>query len=131
MRLLLKMVVSPALELIIIGMSVKTKDHVQVNIQNRAFMTIGRVALPPLDCLNLPIQPIHVLIAVDGVWGTWNPWQSCSRTCGRGLRHRIRYCNAPAPQNGGRQCRGDGIDFEDCNHNPCNGENENTGVALC
>ena len=38
---------------------------------------------------NIVSQPIH------GQWGSWSQWSDCSHSCGNGLQHSDRYCNAP------------------------------------
>ncbi|MFZ6028740.1 MAG: fibronectin type III domain-containing protein [Chloroflexota bacterium] len=46
--------------------------------------------------------------AVDGGWSSWY-WTPCSKECrdteGWGRRQRIRLCNNPSPEDGGRECR--------------------------
>lgn len=32
---------------------------------------------------------------VDGEWGPWGPYSSCSRTCGGGIKSTTRLCNRP------------------------------------
>ena len=61
---------------------------------------------------------------MDGNWGGWEQWQSCSVTCGTGVTKRIRSCNAPAPQNGGQPCVGDEYQHRTCNQRPCQGEDQ-------
>merc|ERR1712232_1424772 len=38
---------------------------------------------------------------VDGQWGRWSPWGSCSAAC---VETRHRNCDSPEPQNGGKEC---------------------------
>ena len=59
---------------------------------------------------------------VDGSWGSWTAWSSCSVTCGVGTRARSRECNNPAPQNGGQECGGLATDDETCQKDNCTGQ---------
>ncbi|XP_028676837.1 thrombospondin-2 isoform X1 [Erpetoichthys calabaricus] len=56
---------------------------------------------------------------IDGGWGPWSPWATCSATCGGGLRGRSRICNSPLPQYGGKKCLGEDKDSEICNKKDC------------
>ncbi|XP_041363454.1 A disintegrin and metalloproteinase with thrombospondin motifs 3-like [Gigantopelta aegis] len=44
---------------------------------------------------------------VNGRWGAWSPWSSCSTDCGVGLRYRARKCDNPSPDFGGKSCDGE------------------------
>ncbi|XP_071104566.1 SCO-spondin-like isoform X2 [Haliotis cracherodii] len=51
------------------------------------------------------------LCPVNGNWGGWSQWSDppCSATCGPAARRtlsRTRFCNNPAPSNGGADCPG-------------------------
>uniref|UniRef100_A0A8B9JGB3 ADAM metallopeptidase with thrombospondin type 1 motif, 10 n=1 Tax=Astyanax mexicanus TaxID=7994 RepID=A0A8B9JGB3_ASTMX len=56
---------------------------------------------------------------VDGQWGTWSPWEDCSRTCGGGVSSSIRHCDSPRPTVGGRFCLGERKRFRSCNIEEC------------
>ncbi|XP_023931784.1 uncharacterized protein LOC106153735 isoform X3 [Lingula anatina] len=57
---------------------------------------------------------------VNGNWGTWSSdWTLCSKTCGGGVKFRVKLCNNPAPANGGAHCAGNGLYRQDCNTSPC------------
>lgn len=51
---------------------------------------------------------------VDGAWSNWGPWGYCDRTCGSGMRVRIRECDKPRPENGGKDCDGESLQREQC-----------------
>ncbi|KAH3776288.1 uncharacterized protein LOC127845187 [Dreissena polymorpha] len=49
--------------------------------------------------------------SVDGQWGTWGQWSMCDVNCNH---IRIRSCNNPAPEDGGRNCRGLAVEVAHC-----------------
>ncbi|XP_068132664.1 A disintegrin and metalloproteinase with thrombospondin motifs 20 isoform X2 [Hyperolius riggenbachi] len=57
--------------------------------------------------------------AVDGDWGPWEPYTSCSRICDGGIKTSSRNCNQPEPRNGGRYCVGRRMKFRSCNTDSC------------
>lgn len=63
-------------------------------------------------------QQVHN-VKVDGRWGKWGLFGSCSRTCGGGAQLSKRECNNPVPSNGGKYCRGVRVRYRSCNFNRC------------
>ncbi|XP_061170856.1 mucin-like protein [Saccostrea echinata] len=57
--------------------------------------------------------------AIDGGWGGWSSWDTCSVTCGDGVRHRHRSCNNPSPQHGGQGCSGNKKETRNCHEQQC------------
>jgi len=56
---------------------------------------------------------------VNGKWGSYGSYGSCSKTCGGGSKSRSRSCNNPAPKNGGAQCSGSATQSATCNTQAC------------
>lgn len=57
--------------------------------------------------------------AINGGWSSWTSWNTCDKTCGDGIQHRIRRCDRPRPQNGGLPCYGNELDQRKCNVKKC------------
>ncbi|XP_046864865.1 A disintegrin and metalloproteinase with thrombospondin motifs 9-like isoform X2 [Xenia sp. Carnegie-2017] len=71
-------------------------------------------------CLNSKCVDRGILKErVDGNWGGWLRWSKCSRSCGLGVRRRIRKCNDPRPKNGGTYCVGEWEQHSTCNLQDC------------
>uniref|UniRef100_A0A665U109 Thrombospondin-1-like n=1 Tax=Echeneis naucrates TaxID=173247 RepID=A0A665U109_ECHNA len=56
---------------------------------------------------------------INGNWGPWSPWDTCSLTCGGGDQTRKRLCNDPAPSYGGKDCVGEPTETQKCNKKAC------------
>lgn len=80
-----------------------------------------------LDSVSFPVKMCPLVFvnacftSVDGNWGSWQPWGECSASCGGGERTRIRLCNNPSPNSGGRACPGDASQLARCNAQACPG----------
>ncbi|XP_045197941.2 cell surface hyaluronidase-like [Mercenaria mercenaria] len=51
-------------------------------------------------------RPFTTRDVVDGGLSDWTGWSRCSVSCGDGTQRRIRKCDTPRPQNGGKDCEG-------------------------
>ena len=65
---------------------------------------------------------------VNGNWGAWTSFGTCSKTCASGTQTRTRLCNNPAPANGGAACVGSASESKTCNTQVCTSQ---TGSFLC
>ena len=63
-----------------------------------------------------------IQLLVDGQWGPWGGYGSCSKTCNSGQRVRTRKCNSPAPSHGGKGCIGSDRWETTCNTKGCPGK---------
>ncbi|XP_028391429.1 uncharacterized protein LOC114516215 [Dendronephthya gigantea] len=63
---------------------------------------------------------------VNGGWSPWQPWGSCSKTCGFGYNTRQRKCSNPTPQHGGAECLGLKSEVDICISKICKDTNEFT-----
>uniref|UniRef100_A0A8C2XA61 ADAM metallopeptidase with thrombospondin type 1 motif 15 n=1 Tax=Cyclopterus lumpus TaxID=8103 RepID=A0A8C2XA61_CYCLU len=70
-------------------------------------------------------------VKVDGRWGRWGPFGSCSRTCGGGVQLSKRECINPVPSNGGKYCQGVRVKFRSCNLNRCADTGKNYREEQC
>ncbi|XP_061583837.1 A disintegrin and metalloproteinase with thrombospondin motifs 9 [Cololabis saira] len=68
---------------------------------------------------------------VEGAWGVWSPFGTCSRTCGGGIKIAMRECNRPVPRNGGMYCVGRRMKFRSCNSEPCSKQKKDFREEQC
>uniref|UniRef100_A0A673C020 ADAM metallopeptidase with thrombospondin type 1 motif, 15b n=1 Tax=Sphaeramia orbicularis TaxID=375764 RepID=A0A673C020_9TELE len=83
-------------------------------------MCLHGVCMPAQEVIQPPM-------VVDGGWSSWGPWQQCSRTCGGGVEFSYRECTDPVPQNGGKYCEGQRVQYQSCNTQPCD---DNSGKSF-
>lgn len=60
-----------------------------------------------------------LLEPVNGMWSSWSKYGQCSRSCGGGIRKRVRKCDNPSPKYGGDYCSGDDVEYRSCNMQKC------------
>ncbi|XP_059140117.1 uncharacterized protein LOC131928191 [Physella acuta] len=66
------------------------------------------------SCDNITACPIN------GGFGPWSDWSTCTKTCGTGVTTRYRNCDSPEPQYGGNNCSETGFtESAQCNNNTC------------
>ncbi|XP_060063505.1 uncharacterized protein LOC132543964 [Ylistrum balloti] len=56
---------------------------------------------------------------VDGRFGHWGEWSTCSKSCAGGMMVRKRECDSPAPDPEGKPCSGQATETGSCKPNPC------------
>ena len=59
---------------------------------------------------------------VDGGWSDYGEYDDCSVECGRGTKARNRTCDDPVPENGGKDCEGEEVEYKACAKLPCKGK---------
>ena len=64
-------------------------------------------------------RSISLFSAVNGGWGEWGSFSTCSQSCGGGIETRQRVCDSPSPSNGGESCPGDMEETRACNIGIC------------
>ncbi|XP_068397521.1 hemicentin-1 isoform X4 [Eschrichtius robustus] len=62
---------------------------------------------------NIRPCPVH------GAWSTWQPWGTCSISCGKGTQTRTRLCNNPPPSFDGSYCDGAETQMQVCHERHC------------
>ena len=74
---------------------------------------------------------LNISLIVNGGWGTWSEWNTCTVSCGGADQGRTRVCDNPAPQYGGDDCTVDGStdsESQRCNENPC--QSKLSGITI-
>jgi len=56
---------------------------------------------------------------IDGGLSSWSKFTTCTRSCGGGASERVRFCNNPKPQFGGKPCNGSLFETKSCGVAPC------------
>ncbi|TRY56279.1 hypothetical protein DNTS_028393, partial [Danionella cerebrum] len=86
----------------------RTERSPDKTMKNRVFVSGTSVCLCVQHCRHgMCVSRTQDLKPVDGEWGSWGPYSTCSRSCGGGTRSTSRECNRPA------------MKFRSCNTDPC------------
>ena len=97
-----------------------TDEILQYVLENDTWTTAGRMITPRNSHSVMSLGDISGPCApVDGSWGSWTDWSSCSVTCGGGYQFRTRRCDDPPPLNGGAECPGSDEEIQSCNTVNC------------
>ena len=108
------------------------ETHVQVSIENSIF-NIEVLKKYHFNETKILLFCLIFDLLVDGAWGPWDNWNSCSSSCGGGRQSKIRLCDSPLPASGGALCTSHEIfllsvtkdgtlketDTQTCNNNNC------------
>jgi len=69
-----------------------------------------------LPCVGLNYQTescnSSISCPVDGVWGSWGTYSTCTASCGSGIQTRTRLCSNQS--NGGQPCYGSATQTISC-----------------
>lgn len=99
------------------GHRIRTRVCNNPRPRDRGRMCSGR-SVEHVSCMNEEGCP------VNGGWCDFSVWSSCSATCigYSASQTRTRSCYCPAPQNGGKSCEGDYVEYRSCTgHTQCPG----------
>ena len=58
---------------------------------------------------------------INGGFGKWSNYSTCSVSCGGGVQFRERTCDSPSPQYGGKDCDGPSRENRSCWETECRG----------
>ena len=58
---------------------------------------------------------------VNGGYGKWSNYSTCSVSCGGGVQFRERNCDSPPPKYGGKGCDGPRRENRSCQEKECPG----------
>ena len=77
-------------------------------------------------CYSKKQSCFFLLLSVDGGYGPFGNWSSCSATCGGGNTTRTRSCSNPIPAMGGKDCSpfGPPVEVMKCNEQKCPSKTE-------
>jgi len=69
---------------------------------------------------ELNFNTSHNDFCLDGNWGSWSSFSSCSKSCGNGgTMSKTRKCNNPQPSRGGKPCIGPDTETVACKTPSC------------
>ena len=74
-----------------------------------------------IDSQYLDNTKTCTMLYSGSVWGTWESWTACSKTCGTGVQVRTKNV-ATLEEYGGKSCNGEKVSIEVCTDKPCPGK---------
>ena len=116
-------------------------DHAIIPHPPMVVQTVQEMQTVAIDVTTLHVQVVRmkkfcmILIGwicclVDGGWGTWSDYSSCSATCGEGQQTRRRVCDNPPASDGGADCDGVATNQRTCNIIACPTNPSSTTLTL-
>ena len=69
---------------------------------------------------NSRIFPIEFFVSVNCIWSNWSNWDSCSKSCGNGIRTRSR--SKTVLEKYGGSCSGQASNSQSCIIKDCPGK---------
>ena len=101
----------------------KENDHISDNYVEESLQSslgsrgVGGYSVNTMHLTEdiIGLKKRRLLIHIDGDWGPWTSWSSCSISCGKGgVRKRARQCDNPAPKGTGENCVGEHEQLKSC-----------------
>ena len=95
-----------------------------VYLHSKLYYTSSIFNMRNVVCVCVCVPVVH------GQWAQWSAYSICSKSCGTGVQQRTRQCSNPAPQYGGDNCIGSGLEETACQMPPCPPTTQPTTVPL-
>ncbi|XP_078604169.1 hemicentin-1-like isoform X2 [Branchiostoma floridae x Branchiostoma japonicum] len=107
------------------GITIITEDRVTIlpndslRIEAAQMPDSGNYICLASNSIGETFVKFRITVRVHGGFSPWQPWESCSTTCGEGVQTRRRQCDNPPPTNNGRSCVGPYTETKTCNPRQC------------
>ena len=99
------------------GGGIQVKNRTKTQAQHGGASCVDTILLQEEEKCNTQVCDT-VVTPVDCTYTDWNPWSSCTKTCGGGTKSKNRTKKTVA-KNGGKECVGSLQEEETCNTQEC------------